>query len=137
MFYTSTVYTLTKEYFDFSDNPSCVLHIASCQDVNETVKVFTPKKLKKCQKILIARKEQVKSKLFHSIVLPESVDSFSGYHTSCYSNFTALPKQKWESIEIPSRYISTFSTAKYNDRNTDLYFLYVQLFRTYIHFRFN
>ncbi len=77
----------------------CVLHTVETGSSDGKILTFTPKKLYKCRQILVLRNRHVKSKLFEKITLPDSPDGFQGYHTECYSKFTALPRREWEDID--------------------------------------
>ncbi|KAH0534606.1 hypothetical protein KQX54_005825 [Cotesia glomerata] len=67
-----------------SEKLKCVF----CKDRNGKIITFVEDKLKKCKEVLQIR---VNFKLkYNSVQLPEQVNDTDGYHSNCYSSFTAL-----------------------------------------------
>ncbi|KZS02554.1 Uncharacterized protein APZ42_000363, partial [Daphnia magna] len=55
----------------------------------EKIKMFDDEKLLKCKNALLVYKFRTNSK-FSGLNLPETPDDTQGYHSSCYSKFTAV-----------------------------------------------
>ena len=68
---------------------SCVVHKGECNGDGKLV-AFTEDTLKKCNNILIARKQQ--NLKYQDIFLPHKIDGISGFRMDCYRRFTALSK---------------------------------------------
>jgi hypothetical protein len=65
----------------------CVLHVDN-KKTGEKVIAFKDSTVKKCQQVQISRSG--KNSKYASIVIPFSLDAFSGYHLKCYKAYTAI-----------------------------------------------
>lgn len=70
-------------FFTELPKPTCVL----CATSSDKVILFKQSTLQKCHEIFKARSGS-RSK-WSNVKLPSVIDSLSGYHTSCYRNYTA------------------------------------------------
>lgn len=69
-----------------------------CKSTKDKVRLFTSDTLQKCINILKIRKEN--NLKFFDVILPSSVNTNEGYHTKCYSSFTALMNKYKKLSEI-------------------------------------
>lgn len=92
---------------------TCILHLEG--KTTEKVKSFTEEtwtKVLSCQK---ERRHLFATSKFFAIELPEKYDDNIGYHMQCYCNFTAVPKNRKETVPEKTasritRSETTFST---------------------------
>ena len=68
----------------------CILHIG--KKTTEPVKNIDENSWKKIQKAAKSRKSLWGESKFHKLVLPPVFDDTTGYHSSCYKDFTAVPQ---------------------------------------------
>ena len=78
----------------------CILHIGKENSkANEPLKKFSQEQLDNCRKKSLVYKFRKKSD-YGSISIPECVSESTGFHKSCYSNFTAVKaKELLEALE--------------------------------------
>ena len=72
--------------------PVCVF----CSVKNNKIKLFVENTLKKCHELLKIRKLHKLDQI--DVVLPEKINKFEGYHSTCYAKFTAVSKKYRESV---------------------------------------
>ncbi|KAI9565077.1 hypothetical protein GHT06_008828 [Daphnia sinensis] len=75
----------------------CVIHIVDTSST-EKIKMFDDEKLLKCKNALLVHKFRTNSK-FSGLNLPETPDDTQGYHSSCYSKFTAVSSSQIKSAK--------------------------------------
>jgi len=72
-----------------------VLHTEEEGSSSGKIILFKEVSLKRCQDILLARsrssKNEQKPSIYSEITLPLVPDDIRGYHSKCYSKFTAIP----------------------------------------------
>jgi hypothetical protein len=77
----------------------CILHIGK-ETGSEKVKLFTVQMLENCREKSLVYKFREKSE-YATIIIPESADNNTGYHSSCYRKFTAVSaKELKAALEI-------------------------------------
>lgn len=74
---------------------SCCIHLGDVK-VSEEIKLFGAETFKKCQLALCCRRKY--NLKFSDIQFPHQDYQHLGYHTSCYRKFTAIKKDKIDTI---------------------------------------
>lgn len=76
--------------------PRCSIHIDDGKSSKEALKQFSKETLQKCQKVLVARTKY--NMKYQDVCLPNALDDWKYYHSSCYRKFTAIKKSKTDEI---------------------------------------
>ena len=71
--------------------PKCVLHLSG--KASEELKTFDDNSWHKVKDADKKRRSWLNSSKFLQLQLPDDYDSTVCYHTKCYKDFTAVPKQ--------------------------------------------
>ena len=71
-------------------NPRCIIHVE--RNTTETLKVVDDNAWQRLKEADRKRRSWLRSSKFHNIHLPDYYDPSMCYHTSCYKDFTAVPK---------------------------------------------
>ena len=85
---------IDEQASDYSVKCECIIHIDTKGRSNEKIVSFTEAKWLKVQTAARARSSLLKSSNYDILCrnLPSTFKPQYGYHQSCYSNFTAVPK---------------------------------------------
>ena len=83
---------------------TCILHIDAPS--SDTVKPFDSSTWNKVKSVDTARRESVTESKYFAVSLPDTYNDTIGYHSICYSNFTAISSNKLQKTPVvfgPSR----------------------------------